>query len=156
MADQGGEIIGGGGDTTGGKQEESPSTATESIHAGNRVFGRNSHFASLPPFSFSPPPSPSPSPFIFRVCSCHPAEVVSRTPLCAQSTFLSGLNTSRPDYRTESNSFKIGGREPLEISFANKISCVNADRVCTPSSDILLQLFRSRSESPSSSRNSKQ
>lgn len=71
-------------------------------------------FSVVTPISlpFLPLPSPffSLSPFIFRVCSCHPAEVVSRTPLCAQSTFLSGLNTSRPDYRTESNSFEIGGR----------------------------------------------
>lgn len=109
-------------------------------------------FLPLPSLFLLPPPA-----FIFRVCSCHPAEVVSRTPLCARSTFLSGLNTSRPDYRTESNSFKIRGEDPLKSRLQIRFRA-SVPTVCVLPLRILLQeqLFRSRSESPTSSKNSKQ
>lgn len=72
------------------------------------------------------PPS-LPLALVYFLCSCHPAEVVSRSPLCA-SPPRSGerLKCARSDYRAgvrrKVTVSKLGPlRVPLKISFANKI-----------------------------------
>lgn len=108
-------------------------SCTESIHAGNRVFGRNSHSLLLHP--------PLHLPFIF--CVLVSSSRSGFTIAIVRGVLFASLNTSRPDYRTESNSFEIEGGDPgpllksrLQIRFRVSMSTVC---VCTYSLLMSLQ-----------------